>query len=429
MYSPQHFFPPHGAFPAYPNPYVATTPPRFGSPSSVYESPTSTGYYGSDLTVRAAGTTPWVTQSYIRNGMDVNAVDTADCGFTPLHFAARDGNFLSAERLLEAGADPERKDWRGMTAAHVAQEYGHFELAQTIAGAAGPKLTTIEGGVSAANTMIEAARARASKIVAEQAATKSAEEEEATQVQPAEEEPISLDSKDYDVTPATPTGLPAKLLPKTDGSLTDFMRSLKLEMYLPNLQSQAIYTLKDLKECHMTSAELKAEIGMTKLLHRKRLMAALGDAPTAEEIEKQEAMTAAEEAKMQPTQAAAPAVAQKGEHVQLSVSTPTEGLDEAGFCSAVAAAVGGTVEFVGTKTSMLSKTTVWVSVNVAGSDMGKLVALYGTVVGGCKVMAVKTATMAANTEAAETAALIAKSQKGGPGAAQAPVAADAPNRT
>ena len=60
--------------------------------------------------------------------MDVNAVDTADvrstaspmtsidiypiqCGFTPLHFAARDGNFLSAERLLEAGADPERKDW------------------------------------------------------------------------------------------------------------------------------------------------------------------------------------------------------------------------------------------------------------------------------------------------------------------------------
>lgn len=47
----------------------------------------------------------------LNQGVDPNAAD--DAGFTPLHFAAQEALPDAARLLLEAGADPNIKDWWG----------------------------------------------------------------------------------------------------------------------------------------------------------------------------------------------------------------------------------------------------------------------------------------------------------------------------
>jgi ankyrin repeat protein len=55
---------------------------------------------------------------------------------TPLHSAAAAGNREMVEKLLAAGADPRRKTRDGKTAAELAREHRHEELANELANAA-----------------------------------------------------------------------------------------------------------------------------------------------------------------------------------------------------------------------------------------------------------------------------------------------------
>jgi len=55
---------------------------------------------------------------------------------TPLHSAAARGSREMVERLLAAGADPRRKTKEGKTAADLARQYGHDELAALLDGRA-----------------------------------------------------------------------------------------------------------------------------------------------------------------------------------------------------------------------------------------------------------------------------------------------------
>jgi ankyrin repeat protein len=54
-------------------------------------------------------------------------------GATPLHSTAARGNKVMVERLVKAGADPRRKTKEGKTAADLARQYGHEELAARLA--------------------------------------------------------------------------------------------------------------------------------------------------------------------------------------------------------------------------------------------------------------------------------------------------------
>jgi uncharacterized protein len=58
---------------------------------------------------------------------------TEASGLTPLHSAAAHGNPEMVNRLLAAGADPHRKTNDGKTAADLAAQYGHADLAGELA--------------------------------------------------------------------------------------------------------------------------------------------------------------------------------------------------------------------------------------------------------------------------------------------------------
>ena len=51
---------------------------------------------------------------------------------TPLHSAAARGNREIVEKLLAAGADRHRKTKDGKTAAELARQYGHLEIAEQL---------------------------------------------------------------------------------------------------------------------------------------------------------------------------------------------------------------------------------------------------------------------------------------------------------
>jgi ankyrin repeat protein len=72
----------------------------------------------------------------LEHGAQPDAVEFL--GATPLHSAAARGNRRMVERLLAAGADPRRKTNDGKTAAGLARQYGHEQLAVLLANYSSP---------------------------------------------------------------------------------------------------------------------------------------------------------------------------------------------------------------------------------------------------------------------------------------------------
>lgn len=66
----------------------------------------------------------------VERGADVNARQHG--GWTPLHAAAQHGDRPLAELLLAAGADPAARNDEGRSAARIAAESGHVELAELL---------------------------------------------------------------------------------------------------------------------------------------------------------------------------------------------------------------------------------------------------------------------------------------------------------
>lgn len=67
----------------------------------------------------------FITDFLIRNGVEVNGVDSLDTRRTALHFAAKDGDWTAIDRLLRQGADITAEDCQGHRAIHVAAQHGH----------------------------------------------------------------------------------------------------------------------------------------------------------------------------------------------------------------------------------------------------------------------------------------------------------------
>jgi ankyrin repeat protein len=67
----------------------------------------------------------------LEHGAHPDAVEFLEA--TPLHSAAARGSKEMVERLLKAGADPQRKTKDGKTAADLARQYGHEDLAVWLA--------------------------------------------------------------------------------------------------------------------------------------------------------------------------------------------------------------------------------------------------------------------------------------------------------
>lgn len=67
----------------------------------------------------------------IAAGADVNAPQRH--GWTPLHGAAQNGSLVTVERLLAAGADATARNDDGFSAADLAREAGHAEIAALLA--------------------------------------------------------------------------------------------------------------------------------------------------------------------------------------------------------------------------------------------------------------------------------------------------------
>jgi uncharacterized protein len=80
----------------------------------------------------AAGRHPDIVSLLLEHGADPNARQRG--GWTPLHAAAQNGDSSSVEALLAAGADPVTRHDAGSSAADLAEEAGHSELAALLRG-------------------------------------------------------------------------------------------------------------------------------------------------------------------------------------------------------------------------------------------------------------------------------------------------------
>lgn len=72
----------------------------------------------------------------LRRGASIDMTNRT--GFTPLHHAAEAGSLQAAEALLAAGADATRVNAAGQSAADVARERGHADIAAKIDAARRP---------------------------------------------------------------------------------------------------------------------------------------------------------------------------------------------------------------------------------------------------------------------------------------------------
>src|SRR3954454_19093198 len=80
-----------------------------------------------------AGNHDDVIEVLLTAGADVNAVQRH--GYTPLHGAAQNGAERTVDHLLRAGADPSATSDDGRSAADLADQAGHVELAARLRGA------------------------------------------------------------------------------------------------------------------------------------------------------------------------------------------------------------------------------------------------------------------------------------------------------
>jgi ankyrin repeat protein len=92
----------HGADPTLRDPVLGCTPEAFG--------------------ICVAASWGWVSKVRQRLAEDRNLVDAASARGGPLHEAARAGSLEVVKLLLEAGADPERRNAEGRTALDLARE-------------------------------------------------------------------------------------------------------------------------------------------------------------------------------------------------------------------------------------------------------------------------------------------------------------------
>jgi ankyrin repeat protein len=77
---------------------------------------------------------PELVELLLANGARPDSAEFLE--MTPLHSAAASGRAEMVQQLLKAGADPRRKSKEGKTAAEMARERGHAELAAVIENAA-----------------------------------------------------------------------------------------------------------------------------------------------------------------------------------------------------------------------------------------------------------------------------------------------------
>ena len=64
---------------------------------------------------------------------EIWSAQSGEGGWTPLHAAVGEGRIEVVERLLAAGADPERVDEEGWTPRALARELGEAEVAVRLA--------------------------------------------------------------------------------------------------------------------------------------------------------------------------------------------------------------------------------------------------------------------------------------------------------
>ena len=134
-------------------------------------------------------------------------------------------------------------------------------------------------GIAAANDMIAKARALAEETVRAESASRSPMASPGKSAIDGINAANEMIQKARAAARATTSVSPMKpignyISPAKD-DLTGFFRSLDMERYVPWMQAQGIKSLADLRECNPSLQDMKNDLGIDMLLHRKRLSRAL----------------------------------------------------------------------------------------------------------------------------------------------------------
>jgi len=90
------------------------------------------GQTHSELNIRTAAKSDDACRKYLELALDPNARDTANFGYTVLHYAAKWDRVDVAKLLLFNGANPNLKNWEGETAAVLARKRGNYAMTRAI---------------------------------------------------------------------------------------------------------------------------------------------------------------------------------------------------------------------------------------------------------------------------------------------------------
>jgi ankyrin repeat protein len=103
-------------------------------------------------------------KTYDHWGSDMDAISDPNTGFTALMVAAKSGNVMSVEILVNRGADPNfRSERRGRTALHTAAKYGQYDCVNLLINlGAQINMTDLAGGTA----LMHASKAGYEQIVA-----------------------------------------------------------------------------------------------------------------------------------------------------------------------------------------------------------------------------------------------------------------------
>jgi ankyrin repeat protein len=104
------------------------------------------GYWDNKLLEAAKNGDLIKVQTLLEKGANPNAED--DAGLTPLHYAADLGYVEIVKLLLERGADPKAKDNKGSTPLHWAAFFGHVDVVRVLLErGADPRIADNEGHI------------------------------------------------------------------------------------------------------------------------------------------------------------------------------------------------------------------------------------------------------------------------------------------